>query len=96
MRPPSCLKKLWVGWVAHEILFTAQRLNSFFPFFGFDLGLDFGLGLGLGLVKKFKILYFRFLLFQNVYCQNAFWEKIWMNELKFNLFSSYVPNGKFN
>ena len=33
--------------VAHEILVTAQRPNSFFPIFGFDLGLDFGLGLNL-------------------------------------------------
>ena len=37
--------------VAHEILVTAQRPNSFFPIFGFDLGLDFGLGLGLGHVN---------------------------------------------
>ena len=38
---------VWVGVVAHEILKTAQRPNSPFPFL-----LCLGLGLGLGLVNN--------------------------------------------
>ena len=40
--------------VAHEILVTAQRPNSFFPFLDLTFTLlGFGLGLGLGLVIVF-------------------------------------------
>ena len=45
-----------MGWlVAHKILLTAQRPNSFFPFLIWRLGtwgLVFGLGLGLGLINN--------------------------------------------